>query len=540
MKLLDLSKFEKVSEDKHTTKMRHKDGHEMTIMVAALPKIHREQLKRLKMAKGGEASNDDLDVEPVDPKDPANQADPSSPDHSTTINIATPSAQTPPAGAASIQGAANLNPLQQQAQGILGAQNQQALGASQQAQVDSAKAQAMVPVEQAQIQAEAQRKLQTQANANMVQGATKDYADWMAENGTVNPQHFAQSQSDARKVGNAVALIIGGFGAGFSGTGNNPAMNYLMAQQDKDIAAQQSNIANHKTVLGAYQSLFNDKNAAIEATRISDNNKLAQQAAKIAAQQGTAQAWANYNAFVGKLNMDNDAHTQNAAGYLTTNPPQGAAPAQAQPASATQSNQASQYTSGILSPDAEKKYQQVLYDPTKTPQQKAEIQDEYLNGVQVDKSLQQIDQLYPEIAAKRNFGGYLANKIDPKVAGGLGIGAAEALTGGGAGIGFIPAGLAGAAAGTAAGAGLKQGLTAMGGQTEQQYQTAKGSLEGYIGNALQGVKITPTDIGELADKFTPTYFDSPETIKDKQEKLKEKIKTLTKTGALKANGMTND
>jgi len=91
MKLLDLSKFEKIAEDKNTTRMRHKDGHEMVILHAKLPKIHREQLKRLKMAKGGMAHYaDGSDEQPVSQDDQANDQD--NPDHSTNLTINMPAA----------------------------------------------------------------------------------------------------------------------------------------------------------------------------------------------------------------------------------------------------------------------------------------------------------------------------------------------------------------------------------------------------------------------------------------------------------------
>lgn len=54
--MFDLSKFEKISEDKDSTTLRHKDGHEMRILHSYIPKIQKEQLKRLKMAAGGQVN----------------------------------------------------------------------------------------------------------------------------------------------------------------------------------------------------------------------------------------------------------------------------------------------------------------------------------------------------------------------------------------------------------------------------------------------------------------------------------------------------
>lgn len=60
MKLLDLAKFSKVKEDEHTTELHHQDGiAKMVILHGKLPSIQREQLKRLKLSKGGQV--DDVD-----------------------------------------------------------------------------------------------------------------------------------------------------------------------------------------------------------------------------------------------------------------------------------------------------------------------------------------------------------------------------------------------------------------------------------------------------------------------------------------------
>jgi hypothetical protein len=108
--MLDLAKFSKTKEDKNTVTMRHDDGHEMTILLTALPKIQREQLKRLKMAKGGMAHYDDgtpdapvssSDAQP-DSSASSNSSDSSdsTPDHSTNITINTSGLQSQPGPAA--------------------------------------------------------------------------------------------------------------------------------------------------------------------------------------------------------------------------------------------------------------------------------------------------------------------------------------------------------------------------------------------------------------------------------------------------------
>lgn len=52
--MFNFKDFEKVAEDKDTTTMKHKSGHTIQIKNSALSSIQREQMKRLKMSKGGD------------------------------------------------------------------------------------------------------------------------------------------------------------------------------------------------------------------------------------------------------------------------------------------------------------------------------------------------------------------------------------------------------------------------------------------------------------------------------------------------------
>lgn len=51
---MDFKDWKKIKEDGKTCTLRHPKGHTMIIAVKALPRIHQEQIKRLKMAEGGE------------------------------------------------------------------------------------------------------------------------------------------------------------------------------------------------------------------------------------------------------------------------------------------------------------------------------------------------------------------------------------------------------------------------------------------------------------------------------------------------------
>lgn len=563
--MLDLSKFEKIKEDKHTATMRHKDGHEMTILIAKLPKIHREQLKRLKMADGGMAHYD-KGASPVSEEDvpqPAPTVQDLQAAQNSAQKIAVPeqmfngesSAPTYPQIDAQVpkyQG----NPLQQQAQSVLGGQDKEMLGAQQTAQAASNLSQGTAKSNEELAQEDAQRKIAIAKNEAVVANATKNLNNYMAANpGKVDAQHFQRSMSDQRKVSTGLGLILGGIAGGINGTGVNRVLNYLQDQQNKDIEAQkasfQQGLEGQKTVFGGYMQQFHNVGAAIEASRIADNDRNIHEINQLAAQQGTLKAAGAANLATGEFVRKNAEATQKAAGYLTTNPPTSPNAQKPQGASAAWSgankNQSVNTSDHILNDQAESKYKSLMFDPAIDQEQKHEIRDKYLKAVQTDKAIDEINKLFPEIASKTTLGGYLAKKVDPNAIGALAATGAEAAgalgaipTAGASLVGAIPGAIAAGGAGHVIGSGLKQGLTAMGGQQQTQYETAKASLIGYIGSALEGVQITPTEIGELADKFTPIYSDSKATIADKLSKLKEKIRTLAKTGGLKSYGMTNE
>jgi hypothetical protein len=616
MKMLDLSKFEKIGEDKDTTKMRHKDGHEMTIMHAKLPRLHREQLKRLKMADGGPVAQDPnkpwtqndkkdfekgasggdvtlgqaydnakkslgfakggvahfkdggdtskLDIEPINPNSQDAQPDPSSRSTQSTTGDSGQSDQQ--MSAQPFQGIPfGGNPLQQQAENVLGAQNLNATGLNQEAAAKGAMSSAAVPVERQRIQNAEDTKRALNDNASVFLGATQDTSDFMKNNpGVIDRTHFMRSMPDEQKALTALGLLVGGFTGGFNGTGNNPAMNWLKDQQEKDIAAQQKSWENglegQKTVLGAYQQLFNNREAAIEAARVTDNDRNIHQLQQIADTQGTPLAYAHAKMAQAKLINDNTISTQKAAGYLLNNPPPAAqqaqqqsgpsgpakAPAESrqmmgQPGNAQQAQTQLTPDEQILTPAAQKKYAGLQYDTALSDTQKDKIAGQYLNAGDADKTLTALKGHFNDMKNHANWGGYLANKIDPRVAGGLGIGAAEALTGGGGGIGMIPVGVAGAAAGTALGAGLKQGLRAIGGQEQTKYDDAAEAFDAELAQYAKSSGLTPTQVGEVVGQFRPTINDmrDPATVDDMWRKVVDKVRTMQPTRAIKDYEMTN-
>jgi hypothetical protein len=200
----------------------------------------------------------------------------------------------------------------------------------------------------------------------------------------------------------------------------------------------------------------------------------------------------------------------------------------------------------ILAPGAQQKYASLMYNPTTTPQQKSDLTTQYNDAVQADKALDQIDKLFPQLANKSTWGGALSEHIDPNAFGAAGAAAAEGLgaagaipTAGASLVGAVPGAILAGGAGKLIGEGLKTGARVVGGQQEEQYRTGVEALKTIVANALAGAKVTPTEAGGIVDQFIPTKFNSEETVKDKLEKLKQKIISITRTSALDNARMTN-
>lgn len=71
--MIDLSKFKKVASDKHTTTMRHDDGHELKVVHSVLSPKLRKGIERLPMAEGGEVKDKKAAPPPPPPPSPVDQ-----------------------------------------------------------------------------------------------------------------------------------------------------------------------------------------------------------------------------------------------------------------------------------------------------------------------------------------------------------------------------------------------------------------------------------------------------------------------------------
>lgn len=646
MGLLDLSKFQKVAEDKKITTLKHEDGHEIKIIHSALPKIKQEQLKRLKMADGGpifrneEIENKEKGVNKIAPQfiskghisagqseagaevrkgnykeakrkamDVHNQStdmpnpnikglahggmahyDQGTPDAPVSQYDANPpmanAAPNAPPGPIlnpeltnvpapvpinSIPNSSLLNSDQTlNAPAAVGLQQQ---AAREQQAVDTAKGAQVANTEDAYIKQKAALADRDQSNYNDLKNHTDDFSKYMMAN-PINPNAYLENMGTGKKISTAIGLALGGFKQGFSG-GNNPAMDFLNNQINRDIEGQKARADQAKTIWGAYNSLYGDANIANNLAKVSMNDIYTHRMQMQAAQLATPQAKAVADNFAAQKAIENNQLLIDSAGRrgqlqvggggnnapninLGTNsngaPPSGGfnfsgvfdPNANASESGPEQKEQPKE-PDRILSPNAEKQYQWSIskYNTVQSPEEKAEISQEYLRAKQVDKSLNQIDQLYPQAVQKATWSGAVNDKIDPKTFGAIGaalgeVGSAAAspVTGGASLLAALPAAAVGAAGGAAAGGGAKLGLRAIGGQQETQYQTAIDSIRTAAANALASSGMTPSETSSIVDQFLPTKFDSEATWKDKLEKLKQKIISKVQTGALDTHNMT--
>lgn len=97
----------------------------------------------------------------------------------------------------------------------------------------------------------------------------------------IDPQHYLNSASTGQKISNAIGLILGGIGGG---RGENPALAFLNAQIDRDIAAQRAELGKKESLLSANMRQFGNLNDATNMTRVMQTdivaNKLKEAAAK--------------------------------------------------------------------------------------------------------------------------------------------------------------------------------------------------------------------------------------------------------------------
>jgi hypothetical protein len=119
-----------------------------------------------------------------------------------------------------------------------------------QAKTAEAEGRAMLALQQ---QSEARRAAlqQNTAAAYKANLAKKDAMMQDIAKGSVNPDHWVQSLSTGQKITGALAMILGGLGAGLSG-GRNQALDIINAQIERDIDTQKANLTKKENLVRMY------------------------------------------------------------------------------------------------------------------------------------------------------------------------------------------------------------------------------------------------------------------------------------------------
>jgi len=123
----------------------------------------------------------------------------------------------------------------------------------------------------------------------------------------IDPNRYINSMSTGEKIWSGIGALLGGAGAGITRT-ENPALQYLNAQIERDIKTQEHEGENARTLLNANLAQFKNVYDATAMTRIQLQDILASQIQSAAAKSGTPLAMANAKMAIGKL-MEEKAQT---------------------------------------------------------------------------------------------------------------------------------------------------------------------------------------------------------------------------------------
>ena len=521
MKGLDLRKLKKVSSDDKTTTFKHDNGHELKVAHSGLSAKLLKELQSLpmhgqKMKDGGEP-DPQPNVSPDDSVQPAPAAPVSVPADYTQ------GASAP--GAVATTGNNPNNPIQDQTAQAPDASQ----GAAPPAWGDKTSAASAQPMTAGQVLTQPVSSGDALAHLNeQTQALRTDF-----NNGQITPKTYNDlfaKKDTLGKLGMMFGLIAGGAGAGLSHQ-PNALLGMMDKEIDRDLEAQKQTKSNQYNALNLAETHYRNEVASHlteqqakltnqQAALANANIKLLAQSTTKASMENAAEQHFMQKAGLLPENTQNGQKARAAAGFVSNAITQQQAQrnqqlAQQIEANGQQSQQHGQEQSGyILGPDAQSIYQSLQYDPTKTSQQKSDIQQQYAKTVQTEKALKQIDQLYPLAAGSTTVAGSVANALEGTV-GKVPFGIGEVL-------GQLPG----------------EAIRDIGGQKEKQQQAYRAQLEGYIDSALENTGATPTDKADMARKYFPNEGDDANTKAVKLKGLKDKIINLTHTSALDAAGMT--
>ncbi len=332
---LNMSKFKKISSDKHNVVMEHDDGHTMTIALKSLsPKMQAElEALPVHMAKGGQvkkyAEGGDVPEEqkpvtininsgqalpqelmaPPAPQSPKPVINPGqdlpygiTPEQFAQMQevkqqapVAQPQLQAPQAAPQQApverqlasQPAASI-PKASAAPDLGHAYQQELSGINQEAKAQGDLGQQQADILKKQVVDEEAIKLQMQQN---LQASNDEFKNFMSDykEGHIDPKRYLNSMGTGAKISTAIGLILGGFGSGLTHT-ENQAAKFLNDSIDRDVEAQKAELGKKQNLLSANMQHFNNINDAIKMTQLQQSAIVADKLRQAAATAATPMA----------------------------------------------------------------------------------------------------------------------------------------------------------------------------------------------------------------------------------------------------------
>lgn len=180
--------------------------------------------------------------------------------------------------------------LQEQKAGIVG----QAEAEAQQGNKQAALYQQAAQQQQQQMQSYADN---TKSLMDERQALLKDI-----NNSHIDPNHYLSSQGTGSKIATAIGLIMGGMGGGLTHSGSAP-LQFLSAQIDRDIQAQQAELGKKQNLLSANLQQFGNLNMATQMTKLMQMDIISNQLKRAAAQTQDPLAKARALQAAGQIDM---------------------------------------------------------------------------------------------------------------------------------------------------------------------------------------------------------------------------------------------
>ena len=191
---------------------------------------------------------------------------------------------------------------QQPANMMMDGMNQQISGVRQEAAAQGAQGKMESAAQQEYISREQEAlnhyNEQAASITKEIDDATHDYM-----NGHIDPQHFWKSKDSTGKAMTAIGLILGGIGQGLAG-GENPALQFLNAQIDRDIDAQKATISQKGNIIKALHEKMGNIKDATSVAKAMYANIYAAKLQKAAADSKDPMAKARADMAIGQIRAE--------------------------------------------------------------------------------------------------------------------------------------------------------------------------------------------------------------------------------------------